>query len=54
MTSFVFLSKMDKQIFHRTFWCSVKFALLYKELIYICFPHASKNDVVSEIKNIFQ
>lgn len=53
LQGFVFLSKMDKCIFHRTLWYSVKFAFLYKEWIYICFPHASKNDVASEIKNIF-
>lgn len=32
----------------------MKFAFLYKELIYICFPQSSKNDVASEIKNTFQ
>lgn len=45
---------MDKAIFHRTFWYFMKFAFLYKELIYICFPQFSKNDVASEIKTSSQ
>lgn len=31
----------------------MKFAFLYKELIYICFPHASKSDVASKLKIFF-
>lgn len=31
----------------------MKFAFLYKELIYICFPQSFKNDAASEIKNTF-